>query len=33
MAMQLGDPYRLNVADEQGLVGLDLGVYGAPKPT
>ena len=29
--LQLGDPYRLNVADEQGLVGLDLGVYGAPE--
>lgn len=28
---QLGDPYRLNVADEQGSVGLDLGVYGAPE--
>ena len=28
---QLGDPYRLNVADERGLVGLDLGVYGAPE--
>ena len=29
--LQLGDPYRLNVTDEQGLVGLDLGVYGAPE--
>ena len=28
---QLGDPYQLNVVDVEGLVGLDLGVYGAPE--
>jgi cytochrome c biogenesis protein CcmG/thiol:disulfide interchange protein DsbE len=28
---QLGDPYRLNIADVEGSVGLDLGVYGAPE--
>ena len=28
---QLGDPYRLNIFDADGLVGLDLGVYGAPE--
>ena len=28
---QLGDPYQLNVVDEEGSVGLDLGVYGAPE--
>ena len=28
---QLGDPYRLNIVDTQGTVGLDLGVYGAPE--
>ena len=28
---QLGDPYQLNVADVEGSVGLDLGVYGAPE--
>ena len=27
----LGDPYRLNIADRDGTVGLDLGVYGAPE--
>ena len=25
------DPYQLNVRDEQGTLGLDLGVYGAPE--
>ncbi|MFC0711142.1 DsbE family thiol:disulfide interchange protein [Azorhizophilus paspali] len=25
------DPYRLNIRDEQGSLGLDLGVYGAPE--
>lgn len=28
---QLGDPYRFNVFDEKGTLGLDLGVYGAPE--
>lgn len=28
---QLGDPYRLTIVDEQGRLGLDLGVYGAPE--
>ena len=27
----LGDPYRLNIVDAQGTLGLDLGVYGAPE--
>lgn len=27
----LGDPYRFNVYDEQGQLGIDLGVYGAPE--
>ncbi len=25
------DPYRLNISDAQGSLGLDLGVYGAPE--
>ncbi len=25
------DPYQLNIRDEQGTLGLDLGVYGAPE--
>ncbi|WP_407291354.1 DsbE family thiol:disulfide interchange protein [Stutzerimonas zhaodongensis] len=25
------DPYRLNIRDEEGSLGLDLGVYGAPE--
>src|SRR5690606_7397062 len=25
------DPYALNIRDEQGTLGLDLGVYGAPE--
>jgi cytochrome c biogenesis protein CcmG/thiol:disulfide interchange protein DsbE len=29
--VELGDPYRLNIADRDGTVGLDLGVYGAPE--
>ena len=29
--VQLGDPYRLNIVDEEGSLGLDLGVYGAPE--
>lgn len=28
---RLGNPYRLSVRDEQGRLGLDLGVYGAPE--
>ena len=28
---QLGDPYRANIVDRQGTLGLDLGVYGAPE--
>jgi cytochrome c biogenesis protein CcmG/thiol:disulfide interchange protein DsbE len=28
---QLGDPYRLNIVDADGTLGLDLGVYGAPE--
>ncbi|HEY6131750.1 MAG TPA: DsbE family thiol:disulfide interchange protein [Halioglobus sp.] len=28
---ELGNPYRLNVADREGTLGLDLGVYGAPE--
>ena len=28
---QLGDPYRLSIADTEGSLGLDLGVYGAPE--
>ena len=28
---QLGNPYVFNVKDEDGMIGLDLGVYGAPE--
>jgi cytochrome c biogenesis protein CcmG/thiol:disulfide interchange protein DsbE len=28
---ELGDPYRLNIVDAEGSLGLDLGVYGAPE--
>jgi cytochrome c biogenesis protein CcmG/thiol:disulfide interchange protein DsbE len=28
---QLGDPYRANIVDREGTLGLDLGVYGAPE--
>jgi len=28
---ELGNPYLLNVADREGSLGLDLGVYGAPE--
>ena len=28
---QLGDPYRVNIVDAEGSLGLDLGVYGAPE--
>ena len=27
----LGDPYRANIVDREGTLGLDLGVYGAPE--
>ncbi len=27
----LGDPYRATIADREGSLGLDLGVYGAPE--
>jgi cytochrome c biogenesis protein CcmG/thiol:disulfide interchange protein DsbE len=28
---ELGDPYRVNIVDAEGSLGLDLGVYGAPE--
>lgn len=28
---ELGNPYRLNISDTEGLLGLDLGVFGAPE--
>lgn len=28
---QLGDPYRFNIFDPEGSLGMDLGVYGAPE--
>lgn len=28
---ELGDPYRLNIVDREGTLGVDLGVYGAPE--
>lgn len=28
---ELGDPYLFNIADREGTLGLDLGVYGAPE--
>ena len=28
---QLGNPYQFNIFDEAGMLGLDLGVYGAPE--
>lgn len=28
---QLGNPYQFNIYDELGMLGLDLGVYGAPE--
>jgi cytochrome c biogenesis protein CcmG/thiol:disulfide interchange protein DsbE len=28
---QLGNPYVFNIYDEAGMLGLDLGVYGAPE--
>lgn len=27
----LGDPYRANIVDREGTLGVDLGVYGAPE--
>ena len=29
--IDLGDPYRVNIVDNEGTFGLDLGVYGAPE--
>ena len=28
---ELGDPYIASIADREGTLGLDLGVYGAPE--
>ncbi|MBV1915932.1 MAG: DsbE family thiol:disulfide interchange protein [Pseudomonadales bacterium] len=28
---KLGDPYRVSIFDEEGNLGIDLGVYGAPE--
>mgnify|MGYP000663397034 CR=1 FL=1 len=28
---ELGNPYRLNISDTEGFLGLDLGVFGAPE--
>lgn len=28
---KLGNPYALNIVDQEGRLGLDLGVYGAPE--
>ena len=28
---ELGNPYRLNIDDSEGQIGIDLGVYGAPE--
>lgn len=28
---QLGNPYRYNIDDSEGQIGIDLGVYGAPE--
>ncbi|PIE42895.1 MAG: DsbE family thiol:disulfide interchange protein [Gammaproteobacteria bacterium] len=28
---RLGNPYRFNLFDEEGVLGFDLGVYGAPE--
>ena len=28
---ELGNPYRANIVDAEGTLGLDLGVYGAPE--
>lgn len=29
--LTLGDPYRFNINDQAGQLGIDLGVYGAPE--
>lgn len=29
--VDLGNPYRLNIADRDGTLGVDMGVYGAPE--
>ncbi len=29
--VKLGDPYRFSIFDQEGRLGLDLGVYGAPE--
>ncbi len=29
--LQLGDPYQFVIYDDKGMLGLDLGVYGAPE--
>ncbi|GLS27478.1 DsbE family thiol:disulfide interchange protein [Marinibactrum halimedae] len=28
---QLGDPYKFSIVDEEGRLGIDLGVFGAPE--
>jgi cytochrome c biogenesis protein CcmG/thiol:disulfide interchange protein DsbE len=28
---ELGDPYALTLSDTEGMLGLDMGVYGAPE--
>ncbi len=28
---ELGNPYALSLSDSDGMLGLDLGVYGAPE--
>jgi cytochrome c biogenesis protein CcmG, thiol:disulfide interchange protein DsbE len=28
---ELGNPYQFNIADREGTLGLDMGVYGAPE--
>ena len=28
---ELGNPYQINLYDPDGMLGLDLGVYGAPE--
>ena len=28
---ELGNPYRVNIVDKEGTLGVDLGVYGAPE--
>lgn len=31
LLQQLGNPYQFNIYDHDGMLGLDLGVYGAPE--